>query len=121
MEERVGVADEVEDDGEFVGEIAAADELFDDNVVADVVDGEAAPPTLSAPNGAAVPNAPVVAAPPAVSKPRDVEDIASSPCLSISAISMPMPMPIFISICWRCTSKSIIGKSGVPTPSPISS
>ena len=84
MEERVGVADEVEDDGEFVGEIAAADELFDDNVVADVVDGEAAPPTLSAPNGAAVPNASVVAAPPAVSKPRDVEDIASSPSVSPS-------------------------------------
>jgi hypothetical protein len=87
VEERVGVADEVEDDGEFVGEIAAAeneDELFDDNVVADVVDGEAAPPTLSAPNGAAVPNAPVVAAPPAVSKPRDVEDIASSPSVSPS-------------------------------------
>jgi len=32
--------------------------LFDDNVVAAVVDGEAAPPTLSAPNAAAVPNVP---------------------------------------------------------------
>jgi hypothetical protein len=79
VDERVGVADEVEDDGEFVGEIAAAeneDELFDDADV--VVDGEAAPPTLSAPNDAAVPNVPVVVAPPAGSKPRDVEDTASS-------------------------------------------
>ena len=93
MEERVGVADEVEDDGEFVGEIALAengDELFDDNVVAGVVDGEAAPPTLSAPNGAAVPNAPVAAAPPAASKPRDVEDTASSPSVSPSP---PYPSP----------------------------
>jgi hypothetical protein len=72
VDERVGVADEVEDDGEFVasGEIAAAEneDEFDDNVVADVVDGEAAPPTLSAPNGAAILNAPVVVAPPTVSR-----------------------------------------------------
>ena len=72
VEERVGVVDEIEDDGEF--EIAAAaaeneDELFDDNVVAAAVDGGAAPPTLSALNVAAVPNVPVVAAAPAVSKP----------------------------------------------------
>jgi len=106
VEERVGVADEVEDDGELVGEIAAAengDELFDDNVVADVVDDEAAPPTLSALNGAAVPNAPVVAAPLAVSKPRDVEDTASSPSPSPPYPSStpsrvdasPCPPPLF--------------------------
>ena len=77
--ERVGVVDEVEEDGEFEieGEVAGnEDELFDDT---GVVVSEAAPPTLSAPNAAAVP---------AVSNPRDVEDAASSPCLSISAISI---------------------------------
>lgn len=85
MEERVGV---VEDDDEFVGETAAAaaeneDELFDDNAAAAAADGEAVPPTLSAPNAAPVPNVPVVAAP-AVSKPRDVEDTAFSPSVSPS-------------------------------------
>ena len=95
VEERVGVAEEV---GEFVGEIAAAaaeneDGLFDDNVAA-VVDGEVAPPTLSAPNVAPVPNVPVAAAAvavaPAVSKPKDVEDTASSPSVSPSR---PYPWP----------------------------
>ena len=90
-------AEEVENDGEFVGELAAAaaeneDELFDDNVVAAVVDGEAALPTLSAPNAAAVPNVPVVAAAPAVSKPRDVGDTASSPSVSPSPL-YPSPSP----------------------------
>ena len=90
--EKVGVVDEVEDDGEFVGEIAAAaaengDELFDDNVVAAAAVDEAAPPTLSAPNAVAVPSVPVLAA---VSKPRDVEDTASSPFLSPSP---PYPSP----------------------------
>ena len=95
VEEKVGVVDEVEDEGEFVDEIAAAaaeneDELFDDNVVAAVVDGGAAPPTLSALNAAAVPNVPVVVAAPAVSKPRGVEDTASSPSVSPSP---PYPSP----------------------------
>jgi len=92
VEERVGVVDEVEDDGEFVAEIAMAaaeneDELFDDNVA---VDSEAAPPTLSVLNAAAVPNVPVPVGLPAVSKPRDVEDTASSPSVSPSR---PYPSP----------------------------
>jgi hypothetical protein len=77
--ERVGVVDEVEveDDGEFVEIAEAAAAENEDNVAAAaVVDGEAAPPTLSAPNAAA--------AAPAVSKPRDVEDTASSPSVSPS-------------------------------------
>jgi len=106
VEERVGV---VEDDGESVGEIVVAaagneDELFDDNVVAAAVDGEAAPPTLSAPNAAPVPNVPVVAAP-AVSKPRDVEDTAFSPSVSPSG---PYPSP----------SPSRVDASPCPPPFP---
>jgi hypothetical protein len=76
--ERVGVVDEVEveDDGEFVEIAEAAAAENEDNVAAAaVVDGEAAPPTLSAPNAAAAP---------AVSKPRDVEDTACSPSVSPS-------------------------------------
>ena len=102
VEGRVGVVDEIEDDGEF--EIAAAaaeneDALFDDNVAA-VVDGEAAPPTLSAPNVAAVPNVPVAAAPPAVSKLRDVEDTATSPSVSPSPpYPWPSPSPADVSPC----------------------
>ena len=91
VEERVGVADEVEDDVEFVGEIGLVageneDEMFDDKDVAAVVDGEAAPPTLSGPNAAAVPNVPVPVPVLAVSK----EDTAFSPSPSVSP-SPPYP------------------------------
>ena len=114
VDERVGVVDEVEDDGEFVAEmVALAAENEDDNVAAAaaaavvVVEGEAAPPTLSAPNAVVVvvPNVPAVVAAPAVSKPRDVEDTASSLSVSPSR-SYPSQSP------------SRVDASPIPPPFP---
>jgi len=82
--EGVGVVDDVEDDGEFA--VVAAE--IEDNVAV-AVDGEVAPPTVSALNvAAAAPNVPVVASPVAA-KWKDAADTPSS--LSVSPSPSPSP------------------------------